>query len=147
MTLRTLIVEDCSHLRDMLKLMLLNTRLADFQFTEAGDGVEALKKFSPKRFDILFVDWNMPNMSGIEFVRAVRTAGKPYHVPIVMVTAECTMGRIEDALDGAGADAYIVKPFTGADLRRHLSPVIEGIEERRRIGGQLRGIFGRWAGG
>src|SRR5438477_12621319 len=85
MKLRALIVDDCSTMRNVLMLTLPLTGLAEFEFTEAGDGAAALARFNPARTDILFVDWQMPRMSGIEFVRRLRASGKADQFPIVMV--------------------------------------------------------------
>ena len=127
MTLRALIIDDSRVMRNMVMQTLRKTNLADFEFTEAEDGADALSKFHPKKTDIVFADWNMPNMSGIEFVREVRSNKKAAHIPIVMVTSEKSMGKVETALDEAGANEYICKPFTPEQLQRKLAPIIEGM--------------------
>src|SRR6266446_27995 len=98
-------------MRRLLMQVLFLTELAEFHFTEAVDGLDALARFNPQRIDIMFVDWNMPRLSGIDFVRQVRASGKADHIPIVMVTGNATAGNIQDALDEAGADVYITKPY------------------------------------
>jgi len=128
--LRALVVDDSRVMRGMVMREVNASGLANFEFTEAEDGADALKKFHPNKIDIAFVDWNMPNMSGIEFVRRVRAMGKTEHIPIVMVTSEKTMGKIEEALDEAGANAFISKPFTSEMLERKVSPLIKDIESR-----------------
>ena len=130
MKLRALVVDDSRVMRSMVMQQLRRSTQAEFEFTEAEDGVDALKKFHPSKIDIAFVDWNMPNMSGIEFVRRVRSMGKTEHVPIVMVTSEKTVGKLEEALDDAGANAFISKPFTNEILDRKLAPLIKDMEER-----------------
>lgn len=147
MKLRALIVEDCDSMRNLLKQALPLTGLAEFQFTEAKDGLEALRKFDPSRVDIMFVDWNMPNMSGIGLVRRVRESRKNDHIPIVMVTGLGSIGDVEEALDRAGADLYITKPFTVDRLRQQLAKLIDQMAARRGQthpgrGGLLGRLFG-----
>jgi two-component system, chemotaxis family, chemotaxis protein CheY len=147
MKLRALIVEDCDSMRNLLKQALPLTGLAEFQFTEASDGLEALSKFNRSRVDILFVDWTMPNMSGLGLVRRIRESPKNNHIPIVMVTGLSSIGDVEEALDKAGADLYITKPFTIDRLRQQLEKLIEQMAAR---GGPLKqrpGVLGRLLGG
>ncbi len=127
MKLRALVMDDSRIMRKMVMESLLQTELSEFQFTEAMDGAEGLAKFDSAHFDILFVDWNMPNMSGIDFVRKIRSMPNTAHIPIVMVTSEKTMGKVMDALDNAGANEYICKPFTVEELSRKLKPLIQRI--------------------
>jgi two-component system chemotaxis response regulator CheY len=146
MKLRALVIDD-SHLARMKVIHALSqTDLAEFEFVQAADGDEGWAHFDPKRTDIVFVDWNMPKVSGIEFVRKVRAAERTGRVPIVMVTSEKSMGRIQDALDDAGADAYITKPFTTEELERNLSKLTAEIAEKEQD--KLRGgFFSRLRGG
>ncbi|MBI5878014.1 MAG: response regulator [Chloroflexi bacterium] len=143
MKLKALVVDDSRVMRTMVMRMLGEAKLAEFEFIEAEDGVDALHKFSPESVDIAFVDWNMPNMSGIDFVRKVRANRNARHVPIVMVTSERTMGKMEDALDRAGASAYICKPFTAAELQAKLSKIITSMPEKK---GKSGGFFGKMLG-
>ena len=125
MKLRALIVEDCEVMRNLLMQMLTLTDLAEFKFTEAKDGADALAKFDPKHTDMIFVDWIMPRLSGTELVRKLRASSKTGHIPIIMVTGQRTVGNVEEALDEAGADVYITKPYTISELRRRLATVIK----------------------
>ena len=124
MQLNALIVDDSGIMRKLVMRSLREAELAQFIFTEASDGLDALQKFNPKKTNIIFVDWNMPNMSGIDFVRKVRSTEKG-HVPIVMITTESTMGKIEEALDEAGVDSFVVKPFTSEVLQKKLAPLFD----------------------
>jgi two-component system chemotaxis response regulator CheY len=137
--LKTLVVDDSRIMRMMVMKGLREAALGEFDFVEAEDGAQALEKFNAGGIDIAFVDWNMPNMTGIDFVLAVRRAGHE-DVPLVMVTSERTMSKMEKALDEAGANAYICKPFTAEELRQKLEKVIEQAEERKSSAGQ--GLFG-----
>ena len=130
MKLRALVIDDSRVMRNMVMESLRRTQLAEFEFTEAEDGSDALTKFNPKSTDIVFVDWNMPKMSGIDFVRKVRTTHKNCDVPIVMVTSEKSVGKVEEALDMAGANAYIAKPFTVEYMQKKISPLVNELEAK-----------------
>jgi two-component system chemotaxis response regulator CheY len=149
MKLRALVVDDSRVMRNLVIQSIRNTELADFEFIEAEDGSDALTKFNPKTIDIMFVDWNMPKITGIEFVRKVRATGKTEHIPIVMVTSERSIGKIEEALDQAGANEYITKPFGADELARKLSKLVRGIPAQRTedAAGTTAGFFGKLFGG
>ena len=143
MKLRALVVDGSRVMRSMVIQTLRKAGVADFEFTEAEDGADALSKFSPKKIDIVFADWNMPKMSGIDFVRKVRSNKKAAHIPIIMVTSEKSMGKVETALDEAGANEYICKPFTPEQLQRKLAPILEGMGEApEQSGGFFRRLVG-----
>ena len=141
MQIHALVVDDSGIMRKMVMRSLRETELAEFMFTEAEDGLDALKKFDPKRMNMLFVDWNMPNMTGIELVREIRSSQKQ-HVPIVMVTTEGTMGKVEEALESGGADDYVVKPFTVEVLNKKLGPLAEKLAASNE---KSKGFFGKLA--
>lgn len=93
--------------------------LADFEYVDAKDGEDALEKFNDE-IDIMFVDWNMPNMTGVEFAKAIREKGYE-KIPIIMVTAEKSMGKVDKALNEGGANEYITKPFTADKMHKAIS--------------------------
>jgi two-component system chemotaxis response regulator CheY len=134
MAINAMVVDDSGIMRKMVMRALSETGLAVFEFTEAKDGMDALEKFDPKSTEMLFVDWNMPNMSGIDFIKKVRETEK-HHVPVVMVTTESTMGKVEEAMDEADVDCFVVKPFTPEVLRQKLEPLFEKIKEDASQGG------------
>ena len=126
--LKALVVDDSRVMRTMVMESLKKTQLAEFEFVEAEDGRDALDKMAAHPIHIAFVDWNMPNMTGIEFVRAARAKAKEekeFPIPMVMVTSEKTMGKIEEAMDQAGADGFIIKPFTADEMAKKLAKVVE----------------------
>ena len=86
-----------------------------------------MKQSQAQKIDIFFVDWNMPNMNGIDLVMKVRQV-QARHVPIVMVTTEGTMGKVEEALDKGGVDCYIVKPFTQDIMKQKLAPLFQRLQ-------------------
>jgi len=141
MQINALVVDDSAVMRKMVMRALNESRLAEFRFLESADGLEALKQFKSNKVDVAFVDWNMPNMNGIDLVNQIRSKEK-HHVPIVMVTTEGTMGKVEEALDQAGVDSYIVKPFTTDMLKKKLGPLFQKLLESK-VG--HKGFFSRLA--
>lgn len=130
MKLRALVVDDSRIMRRMVMDAVSKTNVATFEFTEAEDGADALGKFDPSSIDIIFADWNMPKMSGIEFVHKVRTMRNTENIAILMVTSEKTMGKMEIALDKAGADDYVCKPFTVEEMQRKVARVMTKFQAR-----------------
>jgi len=142
--LKALVIDDSEMMRQMVMRSLRRAGLGDFDFVEAADGDEGLKLFDPKVFDIIFVDWNMPNMSGIDFVKAIRRLDGGEKLPIIMVMSERTMGKIEEAMDYAGATGFISKPFTEDDLYGKLKNVVEDITASKQK--KPKGFFSKLMG-
>jgi|SRR5689334_5211601 len=116
--MRALVVDDSKAMRMILKKSLTSCGFDEIH--EAGNGLEALDELADMEWaDVVLVDWNMPEMSGIEFVEAVRARALYDDVPIVMVTTETEVTQMIRALD-AGANEYIMKPFTAEVLREKL---------------------------
>jgi two-component system, chemotaxis family, chemotaxis protein CheY len=136
-----LVIDDSRVMRNMVMQALQKARLASFTFIEAQDGADALTKFDPKTIDICFVDWNMPNMTGVEFIKKARSTGVAFEIPMVMVTSERAISKIEEALNAAGADAFVCKPFTPEDMQVKLQKVINKVEARKRPAAQAGGFF------
>ena len=149
MKLRALVVEDSGMMRKAVIQSIQKTELAEWEFIEAGDGQDALAKLHSKDVDIMFVDWNMPKMTGIDFVHKVRAEKKTAKTPIMMVTSEKAMGKVQEALDSAGANDYITKPFTHDELTRRLAKLIEKIEttSSEQPAPKSGGFFGKLLGG
>lgn len=147
MQLNALVLDDSGVMRTMLMNALTHLNFAEFTFTEAEDGVIGLQKFNAGEFDILFADWNMPNMTGIEFAHKVRATKNGAKIPIIMVTSEKTMGKLEEALEKAKVNAYISKPFTGDYLGRKLAPIIFGLADNQPKPKPKTGFFGKLIGG
>ncbi|MEZ5305513.1 MAG: response regulator [Pyrinomonadaceae bacterium] len=125
--LNALVIDDSKVMRSMVINALTASELADFTFAQAGSGREALDDFDANTTDIIFVDWNMPDMNGIEFARMVRSMSWASHIPIVMITSESGEGKQKDAFEKARITTYITKPFTPAEIKEMVAPVIEKI--------------------
>ncbi len=141
MDIHAMVVDDSGIMRKMVMRALCEADLATFVFTEAADGAEALEKYDPKTMDMLFVDWNMPNMNGVELISKIREKEKS-HTPIVMITTESSTGKIDEAMDQVKVDKYIAKPFTAESLEQRLGPLFKQISEQRK---KSKGFFGKLA--
>jgi two-component system, chemotaxis family, chemotaxis protein CheY len=139
--IKALVVDDSKVMRLMVMRALNRIPATEFEFIEAGDGSEALNLFKEHPVDMAFVDWNMPTMSGIEFVRHVRSMPSTDHVRLVMVTSEKTVAKIDEALEHAGANAYICKPFTEEEVGQKVGKILQEVNEHK---AGTRSIFSRF---
>ena len=122
--MKILIVDDFSTMRRIIKNLL-----RDLGFTntaEADDGLTALPMLQSGSFDFLVTDWNMPGMSGIDLLRAVRADERLKQLPVLMVTAESKRDQIIEAAQ-AGINGYVVKPFTALVLKEKIEKIFERV--------------------
>ncbi|HEY0777153.1 MAG TPA: response regulator [Gemmatirosa sp.] len=116
--MKFLVVDDSSTMRRIVVNSLQRIGFTDT--VEAGDGQEALARFDAS-VGFVITDWNMPNMTGTEFARALRERGE--QVPILMVTARSVREDIIEAME-AGVNNYIVKPFTPQILKEKIDALV-----------------------
>jgi len=107
-------VDDSSTMRRIIKNTL--QKLGFNNILEAGNGIEGLNVMAKNKIDLLITDWNMPEMDGLTFVKAVRAKPEYKELPILMVTTEAAKEDILTALRN-GVNNYIVKPFTPETLQ------------------------------
>ena len=119
---KVLAVDDFPTMRRIVKTLL--RQLGYNNVAEAEDGQVALAKLKQEKFDLVLLDWNMPRMTGLELLKAIRADDNLQNTPVVMITAE---GRKEDVLEAvkAGVNNFIVKPFTAETLEEKLNKVLE----------------------
>jgi two-component system chemotaxis response regulator CheY len=120
--MRFLVVDDFATMRKIVHNLL--KELGFSRIEEAADGAAALKLLRSGEFDFVVSDWNMPNMTGIELLRAIRADPALKHLPVLMVTAEAKKENILEAAQ-AGASGYVVKPFTAAVLDEKLGKILQ----------------------
>ena len=114
-----LIVDDSKVIRKVARHIL---ETLEFQVDEAGDGQEALTRCEASMPDVVLLDWNMPVMSGMEFLQALSHAKLAARPKIIFCTTENDMAHIRAALE-AGADEYVMKPFDRETLESKLQIV------------------------
>ena len=116
--MRALVVDDSKTTRMIIGRIL---REIGFEVTEAANGQEALAKLGEiGSADLALVDWNMPEMSGLDFVKAVRADPAHANLKLMMVTTESEAEQVTTALD-AGANEYAMKPFTKEVIQEKLA--------------------------
>ncbi len=123
--MKILVVDDFSTMRRIIKNLL-----RDLGFTnthEADDGSTALPMLQKGGFDFLVTDWNMPGMTGIDLLKAVRSDANLVNLPVLMVTAESKREQIIEAAQ-AGVNGYVVKPFTAGILEEKIGKIFERID-------------------
>jgi len=123
--MKILVVDDFSTMRRIVKNLL-----KDLGFTntvEADDGKTALPKLQAGGIDFLITDWNMPGMTGIDLLKAVRSDAELANIPVLMVTAEAKREQIILAAQ-AGVNGYVIKPFTAATLKEKIEKIFERID-------------------
>lgn len=114
-----LVVDDSKVIRKVARHILEGL---DFVVSEAGDGQEALDACLARTPDVVLLDWNMPVMSGMDFLRALRQTDIAPKPKVVFCTTENGMGHIRAAIE-AGADEYVMKPFDRETLASKLQIV------------------------
>jgi two-component system chemotaxis response regulator CheY len=119
--LKILTVDDSSTMRRIIKNTL--NRLGYEDVVEAEHGVDALAKMTS--VELVLTDWNMPEMDGLTFVKALRSNPRYKNVPIIMVTTEAAKKEILEAIK-SGVTDYIVKPFTPETLKEKIQKVLGG---------------------
>ncbi len=126
--LKILVVDDFPTMRRIVKTLLKQNGFNNF--TEAEDGQEAYRLVQNHGdFEMIVSDWNMPNMTGLEFLKTVRADPKFKHLPFLMVTAEAEKENIIEAVK-AGVSNYIVKPFTGQALKDKLDKIDQMVKKQ-----------------
>ncbi|RDE05226.1 response regulator [Sphingomonas aracearum] len=114
-----LVVDDSKVIRKVARHIL---ETLNFSVSEAGDGREALDSCMASAPDVILLDWNMPVMSGMDFLRALRDSNVASRPKVVFCTTENGMGHIRAAIE-AGADEYVMKPFDRETLESKLQIV------------------------
>ncbi len=121
--MKFLVVDDSSTMRRII-INTLN-KLGHDDVIEAANGREGLDRLNTESIDMIITDWNMPEMTGIEFIRAIRGVDRIKGLPVLMVTTNAAKDDIVEALR-AGVSNYIVKPFTPDVFREKIQAAIGG---------------------
>lgn len=121
-SMKILVVDDFPTMRRIVRNLL--KELGYGNVDEAEDGVAALAKLRSGSFEFVISDWNMPNLDGLAMLKEIRGDATLSHLPVLMVTAEAKKENIIAAAQ-AGANGYVVKPFTAATLDEKLMKIVD----------------------
>ena len=117
---KVLVVDDSAVMRQIIKKNL--KELGFSELSEAENGAAGLKKAGEEPVDLIVSDWNMPNMTGLEFLKAVRADASLKGIAFIMVTSEADKEKIMEAVK-AGVNQYIVKPFNAIQLEEKIKAI------------------------
>lgn len=128
LSIKVLVVDDFSTMRRIVKNLLRQIGYSNIE--EAEDGAQAFSKLKNGGYGFVVSDWNMPNMDGLELIKAVRSDPQLKGLPILMVTAEAEKEKVITAIQ-AGVNNYIVKPFTGEVLKEKMDKILEKLQAQQ----------------
>ena len=114
-----LVVDDSRVIRMVARRIMEDLR---YSVEEAADGMAGLRACHEKMPDLIFLDWNLPNMNGLDFVKSVRGQQQGAHPVILFCTTEDDPDDIASAM-AAGANEYVLKPFDGSQVRAKLAEI------------------------
>lgn len=120
--MKIMVVDDMSTMRRIVKNVLKQLGFTNVE--EAENGKEALEKLKNDAYGFVVSDWNMPVMTGIDMLRAIRADAALKQIPVLMVTAEAQKENIIEAVQ-AGVSNYIVKPFTAEALQDKMAKIFK----------------------
>ncbi len=123
---KVLIIDDQSSIRKIMKNSLKDLEFQTSNIEEADSGLSALGKITIKKFDIIFSDWNMPEMTGLEFLKILKGVPGLKNIFFIMVTSRGNQKCVMDAIE-SGIDGYIIKPFTTAQIEKVLKKTIPSV--------------------
>ncbi|SEP80061.1 two-component system, chemotaxis family, response regulator CheY [Solimonas aquatica] len=124
--MKILVVDDFSTMRRIVRNLLAD--LGYTNVTEADDGKSAWPMLQATTFDFVITDWNMPGMTGIDLLRAIRGDERMAKLPVLMVTAEAQRDQIIAAAQ-AGVNGYIIKPFNANTLKEKIDKIFARLTE------------------
>lgn len=123
--LQILVVDDQQSIRDLTRHCLKQMGINQVEVAKSGE--EALGVLGKTKFDLIISDWNMDGISGLELLNKVRNNPVLKKLPFIMATGQKEKSQIVAAKE-AGANNYIVKPFSAADLKKRVEAVLGTLE-------------------
>jgi len=130
--MRTLIVDDSRTMRKVIRTTLEEAKDASLEILEAGDGVEALQLLRNEKLeiDLVLIDWNMPRLDGIGFLKQLKVISPFRDIHVIMVTSQANRANVAEALRWGACD-YVVKPFVPEVLHGKIRKVASKLEAKR----------------
>lgn len=117
-----MVVEDAIFVRNFILIALRTMGLTNV--TEADNGKTALEELQKKPYDLILSDWHMPEMEGIDLLKAVRADENMQNIPFLMLTSDVSVENVRDAVN-SGVSDYLAKPFRHAPLIKKVRRLLE----------------------
>ncbi len=124
--MKILVVDDSMIMRNIIRNLLQERHIGNAEILEAPDGKVAFEIMDREHIDLLFLDWNMPELNGLELVRILRMMDRYRSLPILMVTAEAAKYNVLEAVK-EGVTDYIVKPVSGMMILKKIEGYLKNI--------------------
>lgn len=124
--LNILVVDDHPMTRNMVKAILMGQGFRNI--TQAENGQFAVQRIFEESVDLVICDWNMPNMSGLEVLKKIRSDARYQKLPFLMLTAEAYRENVTAAMN-SGVTDYIIKPFTAEVLANKLEGILSNMRK------------------
>ncbi len=121
--IKVLVVDDFSAMREVIRNIL--SQIGINNVDEADDGVTALPKIRKNIYDLILLDWNMPQMNGLDLLEAIRSEPDIQDVPVIMVSTKTLQDKL-DTTTSASVKGFLIKPFTAAGLEEKLRDIFNG---------------------
>ncbi|MDR2535973.1 MAG: response regulator [Treponema sp.] len=121
-----LVVDDSRIMRSLIKNLFTDLDIGHCEYVEAENGEEAFKLVQHRPIDLVFLDWNMPKMLGIDFLKQIRSIPKFKQLPIIMITSEISKANVIEALKH-GATDYIIKPIDEKNFREKIGKILRNM--------------------
>lgn len=121
---RLLLVDDSASIRELMCEVMHEVGIQSID--EASSGAAALELFHANQYDVVVTDWNMPQVTGIDLLKAIRQAGDKRDTPVLVVTANVTARRVVEAIE-AGANGFIAKPFVTPALEEKVLRILASL--------------------
>jgi two-component system chemotaxis response regulator CheY len=122
--MKIMIIDDSGVMRRIHKNSLIDHKINESSFIEAEDGARALELAKREKVSIFLVDWNMPKLDGLEFIKTLRKLDTYKTTPMIMITSEAAKYNVMEAINGGVTD-YIVKPIKGEMLWEKIVQYVE----------------------
>src|SRR6516162_6400929 len=130
--MRVLVVDDSRTMRKIIRTALDELRHESLEVLEAGDGIEALQLLRNEKLeiDLVLIDWNMPRLDGIGFLKQLKVISPFRDIHVIMVTGQANRANVAEALRWGACD-YVVKPFVPEVLHEKIRKIASKIESKR----------------
>lgn len=126
--MKILIVDDSKIIRRILTNILKERDIFEHEIIEADDGAEALRIIFENNIDLILLDWNMPKLNGIDFLKTIRKIKKYKNIPVIMITSEAAKYNVMEAIK-SGVSEYIIKPINTTKVLKKLDKYLKEINK------------------